>query len=98
MAAEGTERHAWAAARIAADPAARVLEVGCGHGVTATLVAAGLEDGRLTAIDRSAKMIALAERRNAALVADGRAEFVAVAIDDFAGAPVVHVAGLARPG
>jgi ubiquinone/menaquinone biosynthesis C-methylase UbiE len=63
-------------------PDDRVLEIGCGHGVAATLVCARLAGGRLTAIDRSPKMIAAAAGRNAEHVAAGRAEFLVATLED----------------
>ena len=63
-------------------PEDRVLEIGCGHGVAATLVCELLENGHLTAVDRSAKMIEAARRRNAAFVEAGRAEFLVAALEE----------------
>jgi len=63
-------------------PDERVLEIGCGHGVAATFVCERLEGGRLTAIDRSPKMVAAAARRNAAYVEAGTAEFLVAALED----------------
>jgi ubiquinone/menaquinone biosynthesis C-methylase UbiE len=63
-------------------PSDRVLEIGCGHGVAATMVCQRLDGGRLTAIDRSAKMIEAAARRNAAHVEEGKAEFLVADIEE----------------
>ena len=63
-------------------PADRVLEIGCGHGIAAGFVCERLEGGRLTAVDRSPKMIEAARRRNADHVEAGRAEFVVAELED----------------
>jgi ubiquinone/menaquinone biosynthesis C-methylase UbiE len=63
-------------------PDDRVLEIGCGHGVAATLVCERLEGGHLTAVDRSTKMIQAAMRRNAAYIEAGRAEFLVATLED----------------
>jgi len=63
-------------------PDDEVLEIGCGHGVAATLVCERLEGGHLTAVDRSPKMIEAATRRNAAYVDAGKAEFLLASLED----------------
>jgi ubiquinone/menaquinone biosynthesis C-methylase UbiE len=63
-------------------PEHRVLEIGCGHGVAATLVCERLTTGHLTAIDRSPKMIAAAAVRNAEHVERGTAEFLVASLED----------------
>jgi ubiquinone/menaquinone biosynthesis C-methylase UbiE len=69
--------------RLDVQPGDRVLEIGCGHGVAATLVCERLgESGRLTAIDRSPKMIEAAARRNAAYVETGVAEFLVMDLEE----------------
>ena len=68
--------------RLEIGPGDRVLEIGCGHGVAATMVCERLDGGRLTAVDRSAKMIEAAARRNAAHVEAGRAEFLVMKLEE----------------
>jgi ubiquinone/menaquinone biosynthesis C-methylase UbiE len=66
-------------------PADHIVEIGCGHGVTATLVLDRLTTGSYTGIDRSAAMIAAATARNTAAVEAGRATFVESALESFDG-------------
>ena len=73
MANKPSERFVWAVDTLAPDPGDHVLEVGCGHGVAVSLVCERLSSGRITAIDRSPKMIAMAARRNREHIAGGRA-------------------------
>ena len=74
----------WAVEQLAPRPSDRILEIGCGPGVAASLICASLKTGRLTAIDRSAVAIARASERNARHVESGKAEFVQVALADAA--------------
>jgi ubiquinone/menaquinone biosynthesis C-methylase UbiE len=69
--------------RLDVQPDDQVLEIGCGHGIAATMVCERLGDhGRLTAIDRSQKMIDAAARRNAVHVDAGRAEFLVMSLEE----------------
>ena len=63
-------------------PSDLVLEIGCGHGVAATLVCERLDGGHLTAIDRSPKMIQAAIRRNKAYVEAGKADFLLAPLEE----------------
>jgi SAM-dependent methyltransferase len=83
MASKVSERFVWAVEILQVDPDDSVLEIGCGHGVAVSLVCERLGPrGRITAIDRSQKMIAAARRRNRLHVESGRAVLEAVALED----------------
>ena len=61
---KSSDRLAWVVDALEVAPADRILEVGCGHGVAVSLVCERLRSGRITAVDRSAKMIEVAAKRN----------------------------------
>jgi ubiquinone/menaquinone biosynthesis C-methylase UbiE len=82
MASKPSERLVWAVDTLAPDPGDRVLEVGCGHGVAVSLVCERLTSGRITAIDRSPKMIEMAAQRNRDHVARGRAVLKTAALEE----------------
>src|SRR4051812_14636949 len=81
MASKPSERFVWAVDTLGLDPADRVLEVGCGHGVAVSLVSERLTSGRITAIDRSEKMIEMATRRNHEHIAAGRTVLKVAALE-----------------
>jgi SAM-dependent methyltransferase len=78
--AEPPERVRWAVERLGVAPSDEILEIGCGPGQAARLVCERLQDGHLTAIDRSAVAIERASRRNVEHVAAGRVRFLCVAL------------------
>jgi SAM-dependent methyltransferase len=82
MTGRASERFVWAVDTLEVLPADRLLEVGCGHGVAVSLVCERLTTGAITAIDRSAKMIEMATRRNRECVDAGRAVLEAIALED----------------
>ena len=76
------ERQRWIVEQLPIGPGDRVLELGCGHGVVASLICERLAGGSYVGIDRSSTMIAAAAGRNARHIAAGRASFQAVAVAD----------------
>ncbi|QYF92226.1 class I SAM-dependent methyltransferase [Massilia sp. PAMC28688] len=64
-------------------PNDRILEIGCGHGIAASLICRQLKNGIYVGIDRSPKMIAVAAKRNAEFVNVSRAAFVLASLESF---------------
>jgi ubiquinone/menaquinone biosynthesis C-methylase UbiE len=103
LANRASERLTWAVETLGVAPDDRMLEVGCGHGVAVSLVCARLGDGRITAVDRSPKMIEIAQKRNRAH--GDKVRFIASPLEEadlgdevYDTAFAVNVAALHRPG
>jgi SAM-dependent methyltransferase len=78
------ERLEWAITLLDVQPTEHLLEIGCGPGQAVALVCARLSHGTITAIDRSATMVARARARNEASVAAGRARIEQQALSEAA--------------
>jgi SAM-dependent methyltransferase len=78
-------RVAWAVELVDPSPGDRILEIGCGPGVAAGLVADRLDGGRLVAIDRSATAVERTRVRNAEHVRAGRVVVHQVELAGFGG-------------
>lgn len=64
-------------------PNDRILEIGCGHGVAASLICEKLSLGHYLGIDRSPKMVVAATKRNAGAVSAGQANFVLATLETY---------------
>jgi ubiquinone/menaquinone biosynthesis C-methylase UbiE len=103
VAKNGSERQRWAVEVLEIEPDDRVLEVGCGHGVAVSLVCERLAGGRITALDRSPKMIEEARQRNSEHAEKVR--FVTASVEEadlgderYDKVFAIHVAALHKPG
>lgn len=103
MADKASDRVAWAVEVPDVAPDDRILEGGCGHGVAVSLICERLAGGRITAVDRSPKMIEIARKRNRACAE--RARFVTARIEEadlgdeaYDKVLAVHISALHRPG
>ncbi len=77
------ERIRWAVETLAVEPADRLLEIGGGPGVAASLICERLDSGSLRLIDWSATAIERTRRRNQVHVASGRLALETVDLADF---------------
>ncbi len=71
------ERFWWAARLLNIQPDDHILEIGCGAGLFAEVIASALQTGSLLAIDRSAPMVEKARKRNLENIERGVSKFVA---------------------
>jgi trans-aconitate methyltransferase len=76
------ERLVWVATTLAVEPGDHVLEIGCGRGAAVSLICETLEDGSITALDRSAVAIRAAEQANIDQVRAGKARFLHAELAD----------------
>jgi cyclopropane fatty-acyl-phospholipid synthase-like methyltransferase len=83
VAAVVPERIRWAVETLSVEPRDRLLEIGGGPGVAASLVCERLDGGRLLLIDRSATAIERTRRRNPQYVSAGTLALETVDVANF---------------
>jgi cyclopropane fatty-acyl-phospholipid synthase-like methyltransferase len=66
------ERHLWACKIIDPGPSDQILEIGCGTGILAGLLAKKLEQGNIHALDRSISLVEKAQKKNQRHLDQGR--------------------------
>ncbi|MEM9954644.1 MAG: class I SAM-dependent methyltransferase [Chloroflexota bacterium] len=76
-----SERFEWSINQMNIQPTDRILEIGCGHGIAVDLICQTLSTGQITAIDRSAKMVDIAKRRNQVHIDAGHVQFHTIALE-----------------
>ena len=76
-------RIAWAVDVLDLRPTDRVLEIGCGPGVAASLVAPRLTGGSMTAIDRSPTAVTRTHARTSEHIESGRLTVVQASLAEF---------------
>jgi protein-L-isoaspartate O-methyltransferase len=80
---KSTERFTWAIEILNVKPSDKILELGCGTGVAAEMIAAFLQDGHLIAIDRSGTMIDKARKKNSKYIREKKITFRTVELAKF---------------
>lgn len=70
------ERYRWAVDILDVQPDDKLLEIGCGYGHSIPLICERLSTGKLTAIDRSAKMASAASESNASFIEARKVEIL----------------------
>ncbi|MDQ3653699.1 MAG: methyltransferase domain-containing protein [Chloroflexota bacterium] len=74
-------RFIWALELLDIQPDDRILEIGCGHGIAVSVIGDMLDQGRVTAIDRSYDMVELARQKNQGHLKSGKAVIQPVSLD-----------------
>lgn len=70
------ERNRWTVELLDIQPKDRVLELGCGPGVSIGWAALRARDGHVVGLDHSETMVAMARRRNRSAIREGRVSIV----------------------
>jgi cyclopropane fatty-acyl-phospholipid synthase-like methyltransferase len=76
MAQKIPERLMWAVQTLNVQPHDRLLEIGCGTGVTLALICDQLDGGSITGLDRSDKAITTAHKRSVDCIAANKARLI----------------------